>query len=220
MLQIAGRYRTSHQRAGCAEGDMPHEHGVHRQGVRAAGALVGPHPRYAEGRGQNYRLSIAESTAQLVIAQRDRVQARYPATPLTRLSLFPRTHRNPHGVIPAGEGRLHAAVRSWVDSLPRLVGASGEDFPGGRYSPTPSATASRSATPTTDAAGRSLLNDGPRQHGHDPWLLQGQQVTDAEGRRGDVRDAAHPPRHARASRLGALVDAAVDRYQVGQVAVP
>jgi integrase len=170
---------------------------------------------------KNYRLFIAESTAQLLIAQRDRVQARYPATPLTRLSLFPRTHRNPHGVIPAGEGRLHAAVRSWVDSLPRLVGASGEDFPRERVFP----YAFRHSFAQRHADNGTPLDVLCSMMGHGSTdTTRGYYKVNKSRMRKAVAVVSEMQLTHRGTRVpadfGTLVDAEVHRYQVGQVAVP
>ncbi len=84
---------------------------------------------------KHYRLFVAQSTALLIIEQRERVVARYRGTPLSALRLFPRDMRNPHGTLPASWGRLSDAVRGWRDGLPKLVGTSGEDYPRERVIP-------------------------------------------------------------------------------------
>ena len=78
---------------------------------------------------KDYRLFIAESTAQLIIEQRERVVARYPGTPLSQLRLFPRERLNPDGTEPLYTGRLSWAVRAGSTGLPELVGPSGEAVP-------------------------------------------------------------------------------------------
>ena len=144
---------------------------------------------------KNYRLFIAESTAQLIIAQRERVQARYPDTPLTRLPLFPRDRsKNPHGIIHATTTRLISRP-----GLGRQPAASRR--PERRGLPSRACRPLRvpaqlRAAPRGQrhAARRTLRDDGPHQDGHHARLLQGQQVPDAQGRRASVGDAAHPPR--------------------------
>lgn len=170
---------------------------------------------------KNYRLFIAESTAQLIIAQRDRVQARYPDTPLTRLALFPRTHRNPHGVIQAGEGRLDAAVRVWVDSLPRLVGPSGEDFPRERVFP----YAFRHSFAQRHADNGTPLDVLCTMMGHGSTdTTRGYYKVNKSRMRKAVTRVSELQLTHRGTRVpadfGALVDAEYDRYQVGQVSVP
>jgi integrase len=169
----------------------------------------------------NHRLFVAGSTAQVIIAQRDRVQARYPDTPLTRLSLFPRTYRNPHGVIPAGEGRLDAAVRVWVDSLPRLVGPSGEDFPRERVFP----YAFRHSFAQRHADNGTPLDVLCSMMGHGSTdTTRGYYKVNKSRMRKAVARVSEMQLTHRGTRVpadfGALVDAEVDRYRVGQVAVP
>ena len=64
----------------------------------------------------NFRLFIARSTAELIIAQRERVVARFPTTPLSRLRLFPRRQLNPEGILPtsAGAVELGRAELGWT----------------------------------------------------------------------------------------------------------
>ena len=82
-----------------------------------------------------YRLFIDQSTAELIIKQRERVLARYPGRPLTQLRLFPRERMNPDGTEPLYTARLSWAVRGWVKNLPELLGPSGEEFPRERVFP-------------------------------------------------------------------------------------
>jgi integrase len=170
---------------------------------------------------KNYRLFIAESTAQLIIAQRDRLQARYPDTPLTHLALFPRTHRNPQGVIHAGEGRLGTTVRDWVQSLPRLVGPSGEDFPRERVFP----YAFRHSYAQRHADNGTPLDVLCSMMGHGSAdTTRGYYKVNKTRMRKAVAVVSEMQLTHRGTRVpadfGALVDAEVDRYQVGQVAVP
>jgi integrase len=74
------------------------------------------------------RLPIAQSTADSITAQKDRVRARFPDTPLTQLTLLPATHANPHGRRPITEGHLGARHRAWIDHLPPLLRADGTEY--------------------------------------------------------------------------------------------
>ena len=60
--------------------------------LQSSWVLVHDMPKVAV---KHYRLFIAESTAQLIIEQRERVVARYPGTPLSQLRLFPRERLQP-----------------------------------------------------------------------------------------------------------------------------
>jgi len=170
---------------------------------------------------KNYRLFIAESTAQLIIAQRDRVQAHYPDTPLTRLALFPRTHRNPHGVIHAGEGRLGTAVRDWVHSLPSLVCPGGEDFSRERVFP----YAFRHSFAQRHADNGTALDVLCTMMGHGSMdTTRGYYKVNKTRMRKAVARVSEMQLTHRGTRVradfGELVDAELDRYQVGQVSVP
>jgi integrase len=74
------------------------------------------------------RLPVSEPTAAVITAQQQRVQARFPATPPSELSLLPSPRRNP-------DGRRHITVqmldkrhRAWVTSLDPLTTAAGSRF--------------------------------------------------------------------------------------------
>ena len=172
-------------------------------------------------RVMNYRLFIAESTAQLIIAQRERVQARYPDTPLARLALFPRITRNPHGLIPVGLWSLDNAVRSWVDSLPSLVGPSGEEFPRERVFP----YAFRHSFAQRHADNGTPIDVLSTMMGHLNMNTTRAyyKVNKSRMRKAVARVSGLQLTH-RGTRVPAdfraLVDAEYDRYRVGQVSVP
>lgn len=84
---------------------------------------------------KDFRLFISESTGELIIEQRERVVARYPDRPLSKLRLFPREKMNADGTVPLYTNRLSWAVRRWVQNLPELLGPSGEQFPRERVFP-------------------------------------------------------------------------------------
>lgn len=139
----------------------------------------------------NYRLAIARSTAQVIIAQRERAQARYPGTPLSDLPLFPRGMQNTYGIFPVKSRRLNQVVRAWVDALPGLIGPAGEQYPRERVIPYAfrHSFAQRHADNGTpidvlaDMMGHGAIDTTPR-------LLQGQQGQDAQGGRDRLGDAA------------------------------
>ncbi len=74
------------------------------------------------------RLPIAEPTAQLIIAQQQRVRIRYPDTPIGRLALIPTPIGNPGGTSPIATRTVSKLHREWVDALPQLRTADGRAF--------------------------------------------------------------------------------------------
>jgi integrase len=74
------------------------------------------------------RLPIGESTAAVIIAQQDRVRARFPHTPPAQLALLPSPRRNPHGRTPISIDMLDDRHREWVDALPILRTRDGAEF--------------------------------------------------------------------------------------------
>jgi integrase len=74
------------------------------------------------------RLPIGESTAAVIIAQQDRVRARFPHTPPTQLTLLPSPRRNPNGRIPISIDMLDNRHREWIDALPTLRTRDGAEF--------------------------------------------------------------------------------------------
>lgn len=66
------------------------------------------------------RLPISEATAGVIVAQQDRVRARYPHVPDADLALLPRTLVNRDGRHPVTHQWLGAKHRHWIDSLPAL----------------------------------------------------------------------------------------------------
>lgn len=74
------------------------------------------------------RLPITDDTAKVIIAQQQRVRARYPNTPASELALFPRSTRNREGKRPLGDNVVATHHRTWVDSLPGLRLEDGRDF--------------------------------------------------------------------------------------------
>ena len=74
------------------------------------------------------RLPIAESTAQLILAQQARVRALFPATPAGELKLLPTDRRNPDGRSAITSFSLAFAHRRWVTALASLRTADGGEF--------------------------------------------------------------------------------------------
>jgi integrase len=150
----------------------------------------------------NYRLAIAQSTAQVIIAQRERAQARYPDTPLSELPLFPRELQNPYGTCPVKSRRLNQVVRGWADALPELIGPAGEQYPRERVTRPVSPQLRPAARRQRHPDRRARRHDGPPHDRYHPRLLQGQQGEDAQGGRDRVGDAAQPPRQREPGRAG------------------
>ncbi len=101
------------------------------------------------------RLPIGQATVELIATQKRAVQARYPDTAASQLRLFPRPYRNPHGTIPISPEHVSRIMRLWVNALPALVDLDGSRSPASGSWPTPSATATRSVTPTTAPRSKS-----------------------------------------------------------------
>lgn len=74
------------------------------------------------------RLPISEHTAGLVLAQQQRVRARYPHTPVGELKLLPTDRRNPGGRRAITGFSLAFAHRVWVDKLPVLRTSDGIEY--------------------------------------------------------------------------------------------
>ncbi len=74
------------------------------------------------------RLPIAETTAQLITEQKNRVRSRYPHTPVGQLKLLPTDRRNPHGTKPISPYSLSRSHRQWIDRMPPLLTNDGIEF--------------------------------------------------------------------------------------------
>ncbi|MBN1174049.1 MAG: site-specific integrase [Micromonosporaceae bacterium] len=74
------------------------------------------------------RLPIAEATADLITAQKQRVRHRYPHAALATLKLLPSPYYNPDGTRGIAPHTLSGRHREWVDSLPPLLRADGTEF--------------------------------------------------------------------------------------------
>ena len=74
------------------------------------------------------RLPISERTAAVVIAQQQRVRARYPHTQVGELKLLPTNRRNPGGRRAITGFSLAFAHRTWVDRMPVLHNADGIEY--------------------------------------------------------------------------------------------
>jgi integrase len=185
--------------------------------LASAWVLVHDMPKVAV---KHYRLFIAQSTAQLIIEQRERVVARYPGTPLSALRLFPRDMRNPHGTLPASLGRLSDAVRGWRDGLPKLVGTSGEDYPRERVIP----YAFRHSFAQRHADNGTPLDVLATMMGHRTIdTTRGYYKVDKSRMRKAVARVSEMQLNHAGNRISTgfagLVDAEYDRYRVGQIAV-
>ena len=74
------------------------------------------------------RLPISEQTAAVIIAQQQRVRARYPHTPVGELKLLPTDRRNPGGRRAITGFSLAFAHRTWVDRMPVLRTGDGVEY--------------------------------------------------------------------------------------------
>jgi integrase len=74
------------------------------------------------------RLPIGEQTADVIIAQQQRVRARYPDTPIGELKLLPTDRRNPGGRRAITGFSLAFAHRTWVDRMPVLRTGDGVEY--------------------------------------------------------------------------------------------
>jgi integrase len=169
---------------------------------------------------KNFRLFIAQSTAELIIEHRDRVAARYPDTPISALRLFPRERLNPHGTVAVYSARLGWAVRRWVRSMPPLVGPAGEEFPRERVIP----YAFRHSFAQRHADNGTPLDVLAAMMGHRTTdTTRGYYKVNKTRMRNAVARVSQMQLNHRGHRVsasfGELVDAEYDRYQVGQIAI-
>jgi integrase len=74
------------------------------------------------------RLPISESTATLIVAQQQRVRARYPTTPIAELKLLPTDRRNPDGSRAITGFSISFHHRAWINTIPDLRTADGAEF--------------------------------------------------------------------------------------------
>jgi integrase len=74
------------------------------------------------------RLPISEATARLIVAQQQRVRARYPHTPVGELKLLPTDRRNPDGSRAITGFSLAFHHRIWVSTIANLRTADGIEF--------------------------------------------------------------------------------------------
>jgi integrase len=74
------------------------------------------------------RLPIGNATAEVIIAQQQRVRQRFPHAPAATLKLLPTSYRNPDGTKPISRSTLEARHRDWVSTLPPLRTSDGTAF--------------------------------------------------------------------------------------------
>jgi integrase len=94
------------------------------EGGQAPVLIYDNHKNARHGR----RLPIAQTTAELIISQKDHVRERFPNTPLAKLKLFPAAKSNPDGRVPITEYQLSSRHRVWIDALPPLLRADGTEY--------------------------------------------------------------------------------------------
>jgi integrase len=74
------------------------------------------------------RLPVSQDTADVIIAQQQRVAARFPATPCAELPLLPASRRNPDGRRPMSIDMVEARHREWAARLGPLRTGGGAVF--------------------------------------------------------------------------------------------
>ncbi|MGH2928207.1 MAG: tyrosine-type recombinase/integrase, partial [Solirubrobacteraceae bacterium] len=188
----------------------------HTGELQNAWVLVHDMPKVAV---KNFRLFIAHSTAEVIIAQRERVVARYPKTPLSSLRLFARRQLNPEGTEPISTSHFDWVIRGWVRGLPELIGPSGEQYPRERVIP----YAFRHSFAQRHADNSTPIDVLATMMGHHTIdTTRGYYKVNKTRMRKAVATVAEMQLNHRGNRvtgLGELVDAEYDRYQVGQIAV-
>jgi len=91
------------------------------------GAPVLVYDNYKAARAKR-RLPVSEATAQVILAQQQRVRARFPHTPIGELKLLPTDQRNPHGRNAITAFTFGFAHRVWVSKMPVLLSSDGTEF--------------------------------------------------------------------------------------------
>jgi hypothetical protein len=165
-----------------------------------------------------HKLAIGDATARVILEQQQRVKARYPGTRLKELALFPRAFKNAAGTMATDSAALGRAVRSWVDALPQLLAPGGEEFP--RDLVFPYAFRHSYAQRHADAGvGLDVL---AHMMGHRRLeTTRGYYQVSKSRMREAVALASDMQLNHRGERvLTRLLDEDLDRYGVGQVAVP
>src|SRR6266498_1572028 len=95
--------------------------------VDSNGAATLVYDNHKANRPQRH-LPISQATAQVIVAQPQRVRARFPTTPLAQLKLLPTDRRNPDGRKAITAFALGFHHRVWVSRLPMLLTADGLEF--------------------------------------------------------------------------------------------
>ncbi len=173
------------------------------------------------------RLPIHDREADIISAQQARMRVAFPDTPAARLVLFARKQKNPEGTKAFGPGFFSRAMRTWVDTLPRLDGPDRDvdgrpvPFPTERVFP----YALRHSFAQRHADAGTPVDTLRDLMGHDAvrttlgyYRVTSKRKREAQDRLGPLQlDAgANVVRPG----LGTLGEAEVLREQVGQVAVP
>jgi integrase len=166
----------------------------------------------------NHKLAIADATARVILEQQQRVKARYPGTPLKQLALFPRVGKNADGTVWIGSSTFSRVVRSWVAALPQLLGPGGVEFP--RELVVPYAFRHSYAQRHADAG--VALDVLAEMMGHSRLeTTRGYYKVSKSRMREAVALATDMQLNHRGERvLTQLLDEDLDKYGVGQVAVP
>ncbi|MDA8069439.1 MAG: site-specific integrase [Actinomycetota bacterium] len=73
-------------------------------------------------------LPINQDTAALIESQQQRVQGRFPNTPMSKLPLLPRRRCNPTGRLAMCSPTLSNRITKWVKTIPPLIDEDGSEF--------------------------------------------------------------------------------------------
>lgn len=100
--------------------------------LRPAPVLIHDMPKAAVRR---YHLPIGHDAADIIRSQQARVRTRHPDTATAELALFPAPNRNSRGVKTRSPISFRECLRSWLASLPQLLGPGDEPYDGSTITP-------------------------------------------------------------------------------------
>jgi integrase len=167
------------------------------------------------------RLPVGNATAEVIIAQQQRVRQRFPHAPAATLKLLPTSYRNPDGTKPISRSTLEARHRDWASTLPPLRASGGTAFDLARIVP----YAYRHSYAQRHADAGVPIDVLAELLDHRSYSVTRGYYRIGEDRRRDAVDKVtafsfdrHGNRIWRDAR--ALLDSEHARYAVGEVAVP
>ena len=181
--------------------------------------------RLRQPQGQPARaggLPISEQTAALIIAQQQRVRARYPHTPVGELKLLPTDRRNPDGRRAITAFSLAFAHRTWVDRMPVLRTADGIEYDKTKivlYAYRHS-YAQRHADAGVRRRRAARADVAPQARHHQAATTGSAKPAAARPSTGSPRCSSTGTATASGAQAQALLDSEHARRAVGEVAVP